>query len=78
MAQALGIRGHYANRTFIPSEPLPATEGEAELIVIPADTSQPAVPSASIFDLFGKAPRLRSAEEIGAQVREEGDAWGEP
>jgi hypothetical protein len=78
MTQALVIRGHYANRTFIPSEPLPATEGEAELIVIPTATSRPAVRSASIFDLFGKAPRLRSAEDIEAQIREERDAWAEP
>jgi hypothetical protein len=78
MPQALVIRGHYANRTFFPKEPLPAIEGEAELIVIPTDTTRPAVPSASLFDLIGKAPRLRSAEDIEAQVREERDAWGEP
>jgi hypothetical protein len=33
---------------------------------------------ASIFDLFGKAPKLRSAADIEQQVREERDAWGEP
>jgi hypothetical protein len=32
----------------------------------------------SIFDLFGKAPVLRSGEDIAAQLREERDAWGEP
>jgi hypothetical protein len=32
----------------------------------------------SVFDLFGKAPTLRTAEDIAAQVREERDAWGEP
>jgi hypothetical protein len=78
MPQALVIRGHYANRTFIPAEPLPAIEGEAELIVIPKETARPAVPAASIFDLFGKAPHLRSAEDIEAQIREERDDWGEP
>ncbi|HKI30854.1 MAG TPA: hypothetical protein VKA46_03100 [Gemmataceae bacterium] len=78
MPQALVIRGHYANRTFIPGEPLPATEGEAQLIVIPTETTRPAVASASLFDLMGKAPRLRSAEDIEAQIREEHDAWGEP
>lgn len=31
----------------------------------------------SIFDLFGKAPNLRSAEDITTQVQEERDAWGE-
>jgi hypothetical protein len=78
MPQALVIRGRYANRTFIPAEPLPAIEGEAELIVIPTTTARPATPPASIFDLFGKAPRLRSAEDIEAQLREERGAWGEP
>jgi hypothetical protein len=78
MPQALVIRGRYANRTFIPDEPLPAAEGEAQLIVIPAATAAPAVAAGSIFDLFGKAPHLRSAEDIEAQIREERDAWGEP
>jgi len=78
MPQALVIRGRYANRTFIPGEPLPAIEGEAQLIVIPTQTDQPAVPAASIFDLMGKAPRLRSAEDIAAQIREEREGWGEP
>lgn len=32
----------------------------------------------SVFDLFGKAPTLRTAEDIAAQIREERDAWGEP
>ena len=32
----------------------------------------------SVFDLFGKAPRLRSADDIAAQLREERDAWDEP
>ena len=78
MPRALVIRGRYANHTFIPGKPLPTTEGEAELIVIPTDTSLPAAPSASIFDLIGKAPRPRSAEDIKAQVREERNAWGKP
>ncbi len=34
-------------------------------------------PPPSVFDLFGKAPKLRSAEDIAAQVREERTAWGE-
>jgi hypothetical protein len=32
----------------------------------------------SIFDLLGKAPTLRTAEDIARQVREERDAWGDP
>jgi hypothetical protein len=78
MAEALVIRGHYTAQTFVPEEPLPAVEGAAELIVFPrAAPPRPAVPT-SIFDLFGKAARLRSAEEIADQLREERDAWGGP
>jgi hypothetical protein len=32
----------------------------------------------TIFDLFGKAPKLRTAADIARQVREEHDSWGEP
>jgi hypothetical protein len=35
MSQTLTIRGRYENQTFIPAEPMPAVEGEAELIVTP-------------------------------------------
>ncbi len=75
MNPALVIRGRYQNQTFVPDEPMPLVEGRAELIVFPA-AARPNVPP-SIFDLFGKAPRLRSAEDIDAQVREEREAWGE-
>ena len=39
---------------------------------------KPAVPSVSIFDLFGKAEVLRTGDDIAAQLREEHDSWGEP
>lgn len=32
----------------------------------------------SVFDLFGKAPKLRTTTDIAAQVQEEREAWGEP
>jgi hypothetical protein len=35
MPQTVTIRGRFENQTFIPSEPMPAVEGEAELIVTP-------------------------------------------
>jgi hypothetical protein len=78
MTPALVIRGRYADQTFIPDEPLPLTEGAAELIVFPTQAPTTPKPSGSVFDLFGKAPRLRSAEDIDARVREEREAWGEP
>lgn len=76
MAEALVIHGRYAGQTFIPDEPLPVAEGTAQLIVFPR--TRPGTPAeGSIFDLFGKAPQLRTGADIEAQVREERDAWGE-
>ena len=39
MTDAVVIRGRYAERRFIPEEPLPTVEGPAELIVFP--TAEP-------------------------------------
>jgi hypothetical protein len=36
------------------------------------------VPSPSVFDLFGKAPALRTTEDIAQQIQEERDVWSEP
>ena len=74
MNNAIVVRGRYAGQTFIAGEPLPAVEGAAELIVFPEATT-PASQPTSIFDLFGKAPVLRSAEDIEAHLREEREAW---
>lgn len=75
MTQAIVIRGRYAGGAFVPDEPMPAVEGTAELIVFPASSESKAVPS--IFDLFGRADRLRSAADIDAQIREEREVWGD-
>lgn len=72
MNMPLVIHGQYAGQTFVPDEPMPLVEGRAELVVFPAAT-----PASSIFDLFGKAPQLRTAADIDAQVREEREAWDE-
>ena len=77
MSEAIVVRGSYVGQAFIPGEPLPAVEGPAELIVFPEKSVGPSAQLPSIFDLFGKAPILRSAEDIDAQLREEREAWGE-
>jgi hypothetical protein len=77
MSEAIVVRGTYAGQAFIPAEPMPLVEGPAELIVFPRAATPPAGQPQSIFDLFGKAPVLRSAEDIEAQVREEREAWGD-
>jgi hypothetical protein len=74
MSQELIVHGRYVDHTFIPDEPLPDAEGKAELIITPTLPMQ----SGSIFDLFGKAPQLRSGDDIAAQIAEERGEWGEP
>lgn len=77
MSEAIVVRGTYAGQVFIPSEAMPQVEGPAELIVFPREKMEPPAQLLSIFDLFGKAPVLRSAEDIEAQMRAEREAWGE-
>jgi hypothetical protein len=75
MDAAVVIHGIISEKQFISNEPIPDVEGPAELIVYPKDATQQIPTGTSMFDFFGKAPQLRSAEDIDAQVREERDAW---
>jgi hypothetical protein len=77
MDTALVIHGKIAEKQFIADEPMPDVEGPAELIVYPTGLPQKEKAGTSIFDLFGKAEHLRSAEDIDAQIREEREAWGD-
>ncbi|OWK45048.1 hypothetical protein [Fimbriiglobus ruber] len=36
-----------------------------------------AAPAPSVFDLFGKAPHLRSGDDIAKQIQDERAAWGD-
>jgi hypothetical protein len=72
MSESVIIRGRYANQHFRPDEPLPRVEGTAELV----DHASSNGPQVSIFDLFGKAPSLRSREDIEEQPRQDRDEWG--
>ena len=74
MSNALIVRGHYRDHVFTPDGPLPDAEGTAELII---NTTSAASQRGSIADAFGKAPVLKSAEEIEKQIREEHESWGE-
>jgi hypothetical protein len=78
MNNALVIRGRVCAGTFVSDEPVPDVEAPAELIVYAqAEPTTGGEPSGkSIFDLFGKAGHLRSAQEIDAQIRDE-RSWGE-
>jgi hypothetical protein len=69
------IRGTFTNQVFVPEGPLPKIEGRAELIVYEQPAQEPADTRPSIFDCFGKAKRLRSAEDIDAQLEEERASW---
>jgi hypothetical protein len=68
------IRGIFANKVFVPTDPLPEAEGPAELIV---HAELPKAPRHSIFDAFGTAEHLRTAEDLDAQLAEERAAWGD-
>jgi hypothetical protein len=71
------IRGTFTNQVFVPEGPLPQIAGRAELIVYEQSPEVIADPRPSIYDCFGKAKRLRSAEDIDAQFEEERNSWDE-
>ena len=73
MSQTIVVQGRYVDHTFIADGQLPDVQGVAQLIIT---DSQPT--SASIFDFFGKAEKLRSAADIAAQIQDERNEWGEP
>jgi hypothetical protein len=73
METAVVIRGKLTNRAFVSDDPMPALEGPAELIVYAPSPAPTEADDALLFDLFGKAPQLRSGEDIDAQLREEVD-----
>jgi hypothetical protein len=77
MESAVIIRGTFVNKAFVPEEPLPDVEGRAELIVYAQSPEGAAHARPSIYDVFGKAERLRSAEDLDAQLEEERAAWGD-
>ncbi len=72
------IRGTFSNQVFVPEGPLPKVEGRAELIVYEQAPESDEGDDSSLFDLFGKAPQLRSGEDIDAQLRAERDSWDDP
>lgn len=67
------IRGVFSNKVFVPTDPLPEAEGPAELIV---HSKLPKESRHSIFDAFGTAEHLRTAEDLDAQLDEERASWG--
>jgi hypothetical protein len=69
------FRGTFTNQVFVPESPIPQIEGRAELIVYEQKPESNDEDDSSLFDLFGKAPQLRSAEELDAQLKAERDSW---
>lgn len=78
MAARIVFPGTFTNQVFVPDGPMPKVEGRAELIVYEQAVKRVADSRSSIFDCFGKAERLRSAEDIDAQLREERESWDRP
>jgi hypothetical protein len=69
------IRGTFTNQVFVPESPMPQIEGPAELIMYQQKPESDDENDSSLFNLFGKAPQLRSAEELDAQLKAERDSW---
>lgn len=59
--------------TGLPPDAVRAVESLVR--IIRERTTGPTAAPCSIFDLFGKAPKLRSAGDIARQVEEEREAW---
>jgi len=47
------------------------------LVGVLREKSTAPTPATSVFDRFGKAPTLRSGDEIAKQLWDERDSWGE-
>jgi hypothetical protein len=71
MDAPLVIRGRFSHKAFVSDEPMPDVEGPAELIVYPAEAAAEKPKGHSMFSVFGKAPRLRTDEDIDTQIAEE-------
>ena len=78
MDKALIIRGRFRRGSFRADEPVPDVEGRAELIVYTQTSADKPQPTGSMFDLFGKAQRLRPAQDIDAQILQERRDTGGP
>ncbi len=69
--------GHVQNGAVVLSGPLPLPDGTAVEVRVPDAASQPRSLAPSVFDVFGRASRLRGADDIAEQLREERTAWAE-
>ena len=61
--------------TGLPPEAVRAVESLVG--ILRAKSSTPPTAPPSVFDLFGKAPHLRTGEEIAQQIQDERNAWDE-
>jgi hypothetical protein len=71
------IHGKVVDHQFITEEPIPNFGPSADLIVYVPPAKENAVAPASMFELFGKSPVLRSAEDIDRQIRQERQSWND-
>jgi hypothetical protein len=74
MSQTIDVTG-------LPPDAVRAVESLVRIIREKTATPAPAAPApapVSVWDLFGKAPVLRSGEDIAKQIEEERASWGEP
>jgi hypothetical protein len=73
----VAIKAKYdGSKIEVPPQLRQSGPGEV-LIVFDDKANRPQGPRPSIWDVFGKVPTGRTAEEINAQVRADRDAWDE-
>lgn len=74
--QTIVIRGRFIDHEFVPHDPLPEVEGDAELVVHCQAATNDSL-TKSMLDFFGKATVLRSREDIDQQIQDERASWGD-
>jgi hypothetical protein len=63
-------------KIVLPAELLGAPPGDV-IIVVERPVADADSPRPSVFDVIGRAPRQRSAEDIDAQIAREREEWDE-
>jgi hypothetical protein len=74
----LAMKTRFDGQKILLPDELRGTPAREVVIVFEEDVVQESMPNRpSFFDLAGKAPTLRTAEDIDRQMREERDSWGD-
>jgi hypothetical protein len=73
----VAVKAHFDGKQIVLHEELQGVAPQ-EVLVVLGDLRPPkGQPKPSIFDVIGKAPVKRTAEDIDRQIREERESWGD-